>query len=104
MNKALIAAIFIFTISNQFLFSQDGNENVKHPILTHKFQLGVGMFLPTQKVKFSVDAFSDNNIINFDKAFDFDHNQVRPQFSFDWRFIKKWKLSLEYFDDFPTWL
>jgi len=98
MNKSLIAVIFIFTISNQLVFSQEGSENVKNPILTHKFQLGIGMFLPTQEVKLSVDAFSDNNIINFDKTFDFNHNQARPQFSLDWRFIKKWKLSLEYFD------
>lgn len=98
VNKAFLIFIFLIIFTNQFVFSQEDNKNVKNPILANKFQLGVGMFLRTQKVKFSVDGFSENDLINFDKNFDFNHNQVRPQFTFDWRFVKKWKLSAEYFD------
>jgi len=72
-------------------------ESTKNPILTSKFQLGVGMYIPTQKVKFSIDGSSDNQAISFDETFDFNNNQVTPQATFDWRFAKKWKLGAQYF-------
>ena len=98
MKKISIYILFFLFISSQFVFAQEKNESKKHPILTSKFQLGVGMFIPNQKVKFSVDGSTDNNIIEFDESFDFNNNSVRPQISFDWRFSKKWKLAVEYFN------
>jgi len=98
MKKTFIYIFFLIIASNQFVFAQEKNESKKHPILTSKFQLGVGMFIPNQKVKFSVDGSTDNNIIEFDESFDFNNNSVRPQISFDWRFSKKWKLAVEYFN------
>jgi hypothetical protein len=95
MKKISIYILFFLFISSQFVFAQEKNESKKHPILTSKFQLGVGMFIPNQKVKFSVDGSTDNNIIEFDESFDFNNNSVRPQISFDWRFSKKWKLVVE---------
>jgi len=100
MKKTFLYIIFLIIVSNQFLFAQEENENqqTKHPILTSKFQLGAGLFIPTQKVKFSVNASSETNEINFGKSFDFNNNAARPNISFDWRFSKKWKLSAEYFN------
>jgi len=98
MKKTFIYIFFLIIASNQFVFAQEKNESKKHPILTSKFQLGVGMFIPDQKVKFSVDGSTDNNIIEFDESFDFKNNSVRPQVSFDWRFSKKWNLAAEYFN------
>lgn len=84
-------------ISNQFGFTQEA-QDTKNPILTSKFKLGLGMYIPTQKVKFGLDANSSNQIIEFDETFDFNSSQVRPKFTFDWRFAKKWVLGAEYFN------
>lgn len=99
MKKIFLYTIFFIFVSNQLVIAQEEiNDDSKHQILTSKFQIGIGMFIPTQKVKFSVDGSTNNNIIEFDETFDFNNNSVRPQVSFDWRFSKKWKLALEYFN------
>ena len=67
MKKTFIYIFLLIIASNQLLFGQENIERKKHPILTSKFQLGVGMFIPNQKVKFSVDGSTDNNIIEFDE-------------------------------------
>lgn len=96
MNRTLLFIVLISLVFLQFINGQE-KEN-RHPILKSKFQIGVGVYFPTQNVKFSVEGNSDNQIIDFDKTFDFNNNQVTPQVFFDWRFSKKWKLSAEYFN------
>jgi len=99
MKKIFLYTIFFIFISNQLVIAQEEiNDDSKHQILTSKFQLGIGMFIPSQKVKFGIDGSSDNNIIEFNESFDFNNSSVRPQISFDWRFSKKWKLAVEYFN------
>jgi len=97
MRKTGILLIFFIIISSQFMSAQEENDS-KHQILTSKFQLGLGLYFPTQNVKFSASGNSDNQIIEFDKTFDFNNNQVTPQVFFDWRFAKKWKFFAEYFN------
>ena len=97
MKKFSLFLIFLIVISNQFVLAQ-AEEDTKNPILTSKFQLGVGMYIPTQKVKFGLEGNSENQIIDFDETFDFNDSQVRPQVTFDWRFAKKWVLGAEYFN------
>lgn len=97
MKKTFTYIFFVFIISSQFIFSQEG-EFVKNRILTSKFELGIGVFIPTQKVKFGLSASSENNEIDFGNTFEFDNHAARPNVSFDWRFAKNWKLSAEYFN------
>jgi len=88
--------MILIIISAQHTFGQE-KEN-KHPILSSKFHLGFGLYIPTQRVQFKVDASSEDNGINFDESFDFNNNQVTPDVNFDWRFSKNWKLAAEYFN------
>lgn len=98
MKKGFFLLIFIFTLSIQFLFAQDVDS--QHPILTSKFHLGAGLYIPTQNVKFSVnaDAVEGDQTINFNENFNFNNNYVTPQLFFDWRFAKKWILGAGYFN------
>ncbi len=100
MKKIFTFVICFIIISNHFAFAQEEKENEanKHPILTSKFQLGAGLFIPTQSLKFSLDAAANNQEIDFGKTFDFNNSAGRPQVAFDWRFAKKWKVSAEYFN------
>lgn len=97
MKKIIVAFLFTMVMFSQFSYSQE-NDQTKNKILTSKFQIGVGLFIPTQKVKFGVSGSSENQEIEFGESFDFDNNSLRPQLYFDWRFSEKWKLSAEYFN------
>lgn len=96
MKKTLITILLYIIVCNQNLLAQE--EVNKHPILTSKFQLGLGMYIPTQSVQFKVDGSSENQGIQFDETFDFNNNQITPDINFDWRFSKKWKLAAEFFN------
>ena len=96
MKKQVLILLFLSVGLGQIIFAQEVEE--KNPILTNKFQLGVGMYIPSQNVNFSINAGSEDQAIDFGKTFDFNNNAVRPEFSFDWRFSKNWKLAAEYFN------
>ena len=96
MKKFLILFVSLVILPIQLLLSQE--ETGQHPILTDRFQLGAGIYIPAQKVKFGVDGKSDNQAIEFDKTFDFNNNRSTPNISFDWRFANKWRLGAEYFN------
>lgn len=97
MKKILLISLLLLTTS-QFVIAQKDSTVIKNPILTSKFQIGVGLFIPTQKVKFNVSATSENEEISFGESFDFNNQAGRPNMSFDWRFSKRWKLAAEYFN------
>ena len=96
MKRSLTIILLLVTASTQILLAQE--EISKHPILSSKFQLGFGIYIPTQRVQFKVNADAKDNDINFDETFDFNNNQVTPLVNFDWRFSKNWKLAAEFFN------
>jgi hypothetical protein len=99
MKKILLILLLSITAFGQHLFSQEATATVeKNPILTNKFQLGLGLFIPTQNVKFGVDVSAGDQDINFGETFDFNNNVARPEVSFDWRFSKHWNIVAEYFN------
>ncbi len=96
MKKSIIIILLLIIVYTQKLIAQvDVN---KHSILTSKFKLGLGMYIPTQSVQFKIDGNSENQGIQFDETFDFNNNQITPDINFDWRFSKNWKLAAEFFD------
>lgn len=95
MKKAFLFLSLLLFFGEQFCYAQE--ETSKHPILTSKFQVGLGIYIPTQNVKFGIDADAENQEIEFDETFDFNNNNVTPQATFDWRFARMWKLGAEYF-------
>lgn len=97
MKKTGKLLMLFSIICCQFINAQE-EINSKNPILTSKFQLGIGVYFPTQNVKFSASGDANNQVIEFDGTFDFNSNQVTPQVFFDWRFAKKWKFAAEYFN------
>ena len=96
MKRSLTIILLLVTASTQILLAQE--EISKHPIISSKFQLGFGIYIPTQRVQFKVNADAKDNDINFDETFDFNNNQVTPLVNFDWRFSKNWKLAAEFFN------
>ena len=97
MTKLSPFLFLLVILLQQPLFSQE-NVIEKHPILTSKLQLGIGYFIPSQTIRIGVNGSSENTEIEFNDALKLSDNNSAPQFNFDWRFTKKWKVSLEYFN------
>ena len=97
-NQVILS--FIAILFSGFLFSQEESE--KHPILTDRFQAEAGIFLPSKTVKIGAEASGtvpgEGTEINFGDTFDFNDNEATLFLNFEWRFAKKWKLGVEYFD------
>jgi hypothetical protein len=95
--KKYILSFFILILFAQFLFAQEESE--KHPILTKRFQIEAGVYLPSKNIKIGVDGSTStpNDDINFNESFGLDDNEATLFLNLEWRFAKKWKLSGEYF-------
>jgi len=95
--------LLFFILSCPVLFSQEESDKIsqdegeKHPILSSKFQIQAGLFVPSKSVKIGADGSSPNDNINFSESFNLNDSQATLFFNFDWRFSKKWKLGVEYF-------
>jgi hypothetical protein len=96
MKRILLLMMILIIISAQHTFGQE--KESKHPILTNRFQLGIGFYYPTQRVQFKVNSDAEDQEIEFDQTFDFNNNQITPYINFEWRFTKKWKLEADYFN------
>lgn len=96
--KKTVCLLLLFFIITTISFSQDNtDEPEKNPILTDKYQFGVGIFFPKKDFQLEVDGSSPNDEIEFGKALGFDNSELTFFLGFDWHFAKKWKLSGEYF-------
>ncbi len=92
--------IIAFFLVTKFSFAQEIEDLSKedtHPILSDKFMFNTGIYFSTKFLKIGVNGQGQNEIIDFNEAFDLNNNEVTFLFNFIWRFSKKWSLSAEYF-------
>ncbi|MDT0551782.1 hypothetical protein [Urechidicola vernalis] len=69
----------------------------KHPILTKKFFISTGVFLPSKNIKIKANGSTPNEEIDFGKTFDFNDSEITFAASVKWRFAKNWNLGMEYY-------
>lgn len=100
MKKIIILILFFFTIPNQTVSSQ---EVKKHSILTDKYHVGIGVFIPQKNVKIGANGQSTNQEIDFGKSFHFKDHEASLFTTFQWNFSKKWNFSTEYFSIHNSW-
>jgi len=86
----LICSVLLYPTA----YAQDEEKN---PLLTDRFIVEAGVFIPAKSIKLGADGSSPNEEIDFGETFNFQDNQSTPFFYAEWRFSKKWKLSGEYF-------
>tara|TARA_R110000787_G_scaffold279936_1_gene390357 strand:- start:24149 stop:24931 length:783 start_codon:yes stop_codon:yes gene_type:complete len=80
------------------LFGQD--DVVKNSLLTDKFTINAGVFIPTKNVNIQADGNIPTDLeeeIEFDEKFGLSDFQATFSLNFMWRFAKKWTLNAEYF-------
>ncbi len=105
MKKVILILALVLIIPLQFSYSQDNDESEnkdnievkKNPILTSKIYFNGGLFLPSKSIKASLNGSSENDIIDFNDAFNFNQKETTFAANFIWRFAKKWHLGAEYF-------
>lgn len=104
--KKLLLLLIVVILSVPITFAQERETDTiisatekQHPILTDKFVFNAGLFIPTKTLKVRVDGSSENELIDFTEAFDFNKSESTFASNFIWRFSKskKWSLSVEYF-------
>ncbi|MGI9531825.1 hypothetical protein [Lutimonas sp.] len=74
----------------------EAQEEESNPLLTDKFYVEAGVFIPQKDVKFGADGDLGEDI-DFGRTFDFNDNQATFFFNGEWRWNKKWRLTGEYF-------
>lgn len=109
MKQLLYFIICLFLFSNP-MFSQEteeiDKEETKHPLLDDKYYLEAGIFFPSKNVKLGADAslsditqpiINDDELVDWNGTFDLNDNQATLFANFEWRWNKKWRLTLETF-------
>lgn len=94
MNYPKYFTLFVFFLLAPILLR--GQEQEKHPILSDKFYIETGVFVPQKDLKFGADG-DINEDIDFGRTFNFNDNQATFFFNGEWRWNKKWRLTGEYF-------
>jgi len=107
MKKLILPFSLILLVFSQAIYSQknDAEQNLateskeQHPILSDRFIVNVGLFIPTKTFKLAIDGRSEDELIDFDEDFGFNKSESIFAGNFMWRFSKnkKWSLSVEYF-------
>lgn len=96
MKNNICLTLITFLFISYFSFAQEDVE--KHLLLTDKFVFTGGLFLPTKEIKLGVNGASIDNDIDLGKAFNISTYQRTFHLGFDWRFVRKWKLTTDYFN------
>ena len=95
--RPIILFSFFLLIIPTWLYCQEEEEEEKHPILSDKFYLEAGVFVPQKNLNFGASGDIENGDIDFDETFNFNDNEATFFFNGEWRWNKKWRLTGEYF-------
>jgi hypothetical protein len=66
------------------------NEQLKHPILTSTFEIGIGGFWPTKDITLSVNGSVPEEDIDFENDLGYSESDSSAVMIFRWRFGEKW--------------
>lgn len=95
----LLFLILLLSFSTLFAQNKDSIVSSKNELLTKRFIISAGIFVPSKITKVGVDNDTPNRIIDFEKSLGFDNQEAIFTFNFFWRFSKnkKWSATFEYF-------
>jgi hypothetical protein len=101
MKLTNLFLIAVFSLTTLLGNAQTSNDSaVQHPILSSKFIINAGLYIPSKSLKISANGNSvTNEEIDFGKTFKFGNKEYTFATNFIWRFSKshRWSVGLEYF-------
>ncbi len=71
-------------------------EEDRHPFLTDKFNLGIGIFWPEKDITLRVDGSVPGEEIDIDERFGLSGREATGSLTFRWRFGEKWSVWGQY--------
>ena len=91
----LAAALFSGPVAAQV-------EEDRHPFLTDKFNIGIGIFWPKKDITLQVDGVVPGEDIDLDESFGLSDYEATGSLNFRWRFGEKWSFWGQYWSTSDT--
>ncbi|RZP18701.1 MAG: hypothetical protein EVA38_00095 [Flavobacteriales bacterium] len=100
--------LFLFLNFEAFVYAQEDtvvkdtdslttNSQLQHALLKDRYVFKVGAYSSNKGIKVLVNGSSENEIIDFSEKANFNDNELTLFLNFNWRFSRKWTLSVDYF-------
>ena len=91
INLMLSACLLIFLFPTAV--SAQGSEiSTVHPLMTSKFNLGIGVYSPRKQFELQVNGTGVGDKVDFDEALNLDESESTLSADFRWRYTKNWSL------------
>jgi hypothetical protein len=95
MKACLTLLIFTFLLLLATPILAQSSEDY-HPLMSDRFNLGIGIFHPDKTIKLQVDGSQPDEEIDFTEALKLDDNESTVSLNFRWRFGEKWSFWGQY--------
>ena len=91
INLKLLACLLIFLCSTA-VSAQSSENSTYHPLMTSKFTLGVGVYVPRKQFELQVNGSTPGDKVDFDEVLNLDESESTLSVDFRWRYTKNWSL------------
>jgi hypothetical protein len=95
INLMLSACLLIFLFPTA-VSAQGSESSGVHPLMTSKFNLGIGVYFPRKQFELQVNGATPGDNIDFDEALNIDESESTLSVDFRWRYTKNWSLWAQY--------
>ncbi len=95
INLQISACLLMFLISGA-VSAQGSGRSGYHPLMSNKFNLGIGVYSPQKKFELRVDGSVPGDDVDFDEALNLDDSESTLSVDFRWRYTKNWSLWAQY--------
>lgn len=92
----ILATLLASQLTSQAVLADEGNDT--HPVLSNRFFISGGVFLPDKNFKISARGSAEElgRTIDFNEVFKVDDSETTGALDFRWRFGEKWQLQGQY--------
>jgi hypothetical protein len=95
INLQISTCLLMFLISGAVSAQGSDNSGV-HPLMSSKFNLGIGVYSPRKQFDLQVDGNTPGDKVDFDEVLDLDDSESTLSVDFRWRYTKNWSLWAQY--------
>lgn len=100
--------LFLFLNFEAFVYAQEDavvkdtdslttTTQLQHPLIKDRYIFKIGAYSSNKGIRVLVNGSSENEIIDFSEKANFNDNELTLFLNFNWRFSRKWSLSVDYF-------
>jgi hypothetical protein len=87
-----ISACLLILLCSTVVSAQSSENSGVHPLMTSKFNLGIGVYSPRKQFELQVNGTNPGDEVDFDEALNLDESESTLSVDFRWRYTKNWSL------------